>query len=66
MLGKARLQLSAGVRDRWLLGLDALLVGFYKGKRLYFAGAVRGGFNPVLRREVHAQVHLDRASPLKR
>lgn len=26
------------------LGLDALLVGFYKGKDLRFAGAVRGGF----------------------
>ena len=35
------------------LGLDALLVGFYKGKDLCFAGAVRGGFNPPLRREIH-------------
>ena len=35
------------------LGLDALLVGFYKGKELRFAGAVRGGFTPSLRREVH-------------
>jgi len=28
------------------LGLDALLVGFHKGKELRFAGAVRGGFTP--------------------
>jgi ATP-dependent DNA ligase len=32
------------------LGLDALLVGFYRGKDLRFAGAVRSGFNPSLRR----------------
>jgi bifunctional non-homologous end joining protein LigD len=45
------------------LGLDALLVGFYKGKDLRFAGAVRGGFNPPLRREVHEQIrHLEIAT----
>jgi len=41
------------------LGLDALLVGFYKGKELRFAGAVRGGLTPTLRRQVHDEVkHL--------
>jgi bifunctional non-homologous end joining protein LigD len=35
------------------LGLDALLVGFYAGKELRFAGAVRAGFIPQTRREVH-------------
>ncbi|WP_109485820.1 non-homologous end-joining DNA ligase [Occallatibacter savannae] len=34
------------------LGLDALLVGIYKDKELRFAGAVRGGFTPQLRRQV--------------
>jgi len=38
------------------LGLDALLVGFYRGKELRFAGSVRAGFNPPMRREVHDQV----------
>lgn len=38
------------------LGLDALLVGFYRGKELRFAGAVRGGFNPALRRQVHDEI----------
>jgi bifunctional non-homologous end joining protein LigD len=38
------------------LGLDALLVGFYRGKDLRFAGAVRGGFTPALRREVHDEI----------
>jgi len=42
------------------LGLDALLVGFYKEKELRFAGAVRGGFTPSLRREVHGLIkHLE-------
>jgi len=45
------------------LGLDALLVGFYRGKDLRFAGAVRGGFNPSLRREVHDNIeHLEIAT----
>ena len=45
------------------LGLDALLVGIYKGKDLRFAGAVRGGFTPALRREVHNTiVHLKTAT----
>lgn len=33
-------------------GLDALLVGYYEGKRLQFAGKVRAGMVPHLRREV--------------
>jgi DNA ligase D-like protein (predicted ligase) len=38
------------------LGLDALLVGFYVGKELRFAGAVRAGFIPRARRDVHEKV----------
>jgi bifunctional non-homologous end joining protein LigD len=37
-------------------GVDALLVGFYDGKALEFAGKVRAGFTPHVRREVHAQL----------
>ena len=33
-------------------GVDALLVGYYAGKQLRFAGKVRAGFTPHLRREV--------------
>src|SRR5258705_2176946 len=33
-------------------GVDALLVGYYEGKELRFAGKVRAGFTPHLRREV--------------
>ena len=33
-------------------GLDALLVGYYKGKKLRFAGRVRAGLIPHVRREV--------------
>ena len=44
------------------LGLDALLVGFYVGKKLHFAGAVRAGFNPASRRQVHQKVHLQIAT----
>jgi DNA ligase D-like protein (predicted ligase) len=35
-------------------GVDALLVGYYDGRALRFAGSVRAGFTPHLRREVHA------------
>jgi bifunctional non-homologous end joining protein LigD len=35
-------------------GIDSLLVGYYDGTRLLFAGKVRAGFTPHLRREVHA------------
>ena len=44
-------------------GVDALLVGFYEGKALHFAGKVRAGFTPHVRRDVSAQVkalHSDR------
>ena len=37
-------------------GIDALLVGFYAGRDLYFAGKVRAGFTPHLRREVHGRL----------
>ena len=33
-------------------GVDALLVGYYEGKDLRFAGKVRAGFTPHVRREV--------------
>jgi DNA ligase D-like protein (predicted ligase) len=33
-------------------GVDALLVGFYEGRKLLFAAKVRAGFTPHLRREV--------------
>jgi DNA ligase D-like protein (predicted ligase) len=39
-------------------GVDALLVGYYEGSGLRFAGKVRAGFTPHLRREVHE--HLRR------
>jgi bifunctional non-homologous end joining protein LigD len=35
-------------------GVDALLVGYYEGKSLRFAGKVRAGFTPHLRRDVFA------------
>jgi bifunctional non-homologous end joining protein LigD len=37
-------------------GIDALLVGYYEGKALRFAGKVRAGFTPHLRREVFEAV----------
>ena len=40
------------------LGLDALLVGFYTGKELRFAGAVRAGFVPSTRRHVHEEIKV--------
>lgn len=33
-------------------GIDALLVGYYEGRQLRFAGKVRAGFTPHLRRDV--------------
>jgi bifunctional non-homologous end joining protein LigD len=33
-------------------GVDALLVGYYEGRRLRFAGKVRAGFTPHVRRDV--------------
>ena len=41
-------------------GVDAILVGYYEGKELRFAGKVRAGFTPHVRREVMAQL-----APLK-
>ena len=44
-------------------GVDSLLVGYYEGRQLHFAGKVRAGFTPHLRREVAAQLrafHIDR------
>ena len=35
-------------------GVDALLVGVFQGRDLYFAGKVRAGFTPRLRLDVHA------------
>jgi bifunctional non-homologous end joining protein LigD len=43
-------------------GLDALLVGFYEGRKLKFAGKVRAGFTPHLRREVFATLQPLHAS----
>jgi ATP-dependent DNA ligase len=34
------------------LGIDALIVGFYRGERLLYAGRVRAGFSPRSRRAV--------------
>ncbi|MGZ8488809.1 MAG: non-homologous end-joining DNA ligase, partial [Candidatus Binatia bacterium] len=31
---------------------DAIVVGYYKGDKLYYAGKVRAGFVPHVRREV--------------
>jgi bifunctional non-homologous end joining protein LigD len=37
-------------------GLDALIVGYYVGKRLRFAARVRAGFTPRVRRDVTARL----------
>ena len=37
-------------------GVDALLAGYYEGKALKFAGKVRAGFTPHIRREVFARL----------
>jgi bifunctional non-homologous end joining protein LigD len=37
-------------------GVDALLVGYYEGRALKFAGKVRAGFTPHLRREVYERL----------
>jgi bifunctional non-homologous end joining protein LigD len=39
-------------------GVDSLLVGYYEGRKLHFAGKVRAGFTPHLRREVAGQLFL--------
>jgi bifunctional non-homologous end joining protein LigD len=41
------------------LGVDSLVVGFYRGSDLMYAGRVRAGFVPATRRQVHEQIkHL--------
>ena len=37
-------------------GFDAIIIGFYRGKHLYFAARVRAGFVPATRREVFAKI----------
>ena len=37
-------------------GFDAVLVGFYRGDKLYFCASVRAGFVPATRRQVHARL----------
>jgi bifunctional non-homologous end joining protein LigD len=37
-------------------GVDAVLVGYYEGRSLRFAGKIRAGFTPRLRREVFDQL----------
>ena len=48
-----------GYRPQGAASLDALLVGYYEGNGLQFAGKVRAGFTPHIRREV-----LERLKPL--
>lgn len=48
-----------GYRPDGSTGLDALLVGYFEGKTLLFAGKVRAGFIPHVRREV-----LEKLKPL--
>ena len=49
-----------GYRPDGTSGFDALLVGYYEGKKLFFAGKVRAGLVPHVRREV-----LERLKPLR-
>jgi ATP-dependent DNA ligase len=39
------------------LGLDAIIVGIYRGKDLYFSSRVRAGFTAVTRRKVYQKIH---------
>ncbi len=41
-----------GFRPEGSAGLDALLVGYYQGRKLQFAGKVRAGFTPHIRRDL--------------
>ena len=44
------------------LGLDSLVIGFYRGKDLIYAARVRAGFVPATRREVFNKIkHLETA-----
>jgi bifunctional non-homologous end joining protein LigD len=38
------------------LGVESILVGYYEGADLYYAGRVRAGFVPISRREVHKRI----------
>jgi ATP-dependent DNA ligase len=41
------------------LGVDSLIVGYYRGEDLYYAGRVRAGFIPATRRDVFSRIkHL--------
>ena len=41
------------------LGVDSLVIGFYRGSDLIYAGRVRAGFVPATRRQVYEQIkHL--------
>jgi bifunctional non-homologous end joining protein LigD len=48
-----------GYRPQGSAGLDGLLVGYYAAKKLQFAGKVRAGFTPHIRREL-----VERLKPL--
>jgi len=48
-----------GYRPEGVTGLDALLVGYHEGKKLQFAGKVRAGFTPHIRRDL-----VDKLRPL--
>jgi DNA ligase D-like protein (predicted ligase) len=39
------------------LGLDAIIIGVYRGKDLYFSSRVRAGFTPVTRYQVYQKIH---------
>jgi bifunctional non-homologous end joining protein LigD len=39
------------------LGVDSIVVGFYRGKNLYYAARVRAGFVPVTRRQVYEAIN---------
>jgi bifunctional non-homologous end joining protein LigD len=39
-------------------GIDALLVGFYNDRKLYFAGKVRAGFVPHIRRDLFRTLRM--------
>lgn len=43
-------------------GVDAILVGYFEGRRLHFAGKVRAGFTPHVRRDVAASLQPLRAA----
>jgi DNA ligase D-like protein (predicted ligase) len=59
-LEKSQEFVIGGYRPDGSIGLDALLVGYYEGKQLLFAGKVRAGFIPHVRREV-----LEELKPLR-